>query len=93
MSHDHANAANHGDGSKPSPEMQAAQERVERAREELRIAQEHVDAVLRQESGDEERPVIREVLDEVLCFVKKHPVPSLLTAASIGFFLGRLFRR
>lgn len=93
MSHDHAHSADRGEDGKLSPERQAAQERVERAREELRVAQEHAEALLRQESADDERPLIRTALDELLSLVKRHPVPSLVTAASIGFFLGRVFRR
>lgn len=95
MSHEDSNADHCANGA-PSPEVLAAEERVRLAREELRIAEEQAESLRRQEAVAQEHPrsaSIGAVVDDVLSIVKKYPVPSIVTAASIGFFLGRLFRR
>lgn len=96
MSHEHTHS-DHGANGAASSEVLAAEERVRQAREELRLAEEHAENLRRQDDDvDCERPhstTIGAVVDDVLTIVKKYPIPSIVTAASIGFFLGRLFRR
>jgi len=36
---------------------------------------------------------VGDLVDDTLKLVKKHPGPSVVLAAVVGFWLGRLFRR
>ena len=78
------------------PEVRAAAETLGRAREQLRTAQEAY-RELRQraeeKAGQLRGKTVGELIDGVLQAVKKRPVPSLLVAGLLGYFLGRLFRR
>ena len=79
-----------------SPEVQAAEEAIRRAEAELSKAKE-VYREVRQQAAEQLKRVrettVAELVDGTLKLVKKHPGPSVLIAAVIGFFLGRLFRR
>lgn len=79
-----------------SAEVQSAEQQVEAAREQLRAAE----ALLAQarEKAAERVAWLREksageLIDTSLDFVRRHPGLGVLAAASIGYFLGRLFRR
>ena len=79
-----------------SPELRAAAEQVEQAREQLRVAQGYY-RELRQRTEEQMQQLrgktVGDVIDVVLDTAKKHPVPSLLAAGALGYFLGRLLRR
>jgi len=79
-----------------TPEVHAAKEAVRRAEAELAKAGEFYSQI-RQQAVDQLKRVrettVADMLDGTLKLVKKHPGPSVLIAAVIGFFLGRLFRR
>lgn len=77
-------------------EVQSAAERVEAARQQLQAAE----ALLEQarEKAVQRVAWLRdrsagELIDVSLEFVRKHPGLGVLTAASLGYFFGRLFRR
>ena len=77
-------------------DLDAAEEAVRRAKEQLKDARRRYWQVRRQ--AVEQLKQIREmsvgeVVDGTLKQVKRHPGPSVLVAAGIGFFLGRLCRR
>jgi molecular chaperone GrpE (heat shock protein) len=90
-----------GDSSDPAgiddqPEVRAAAECVERAREQLRAAQQSYRDLRRQ--AEEKMETVRgktvgELIDSFLQSVRKRPVLSLLISGFLGYFLGRLFRR
>jgi ElaB/YqjD/DUF883 family membrane-anchored ribosome-binding protein len=79
-----------------SPEVQAAEEAVHRAEQELKNARALYEQV-RQQATDRLKQVrektVGEVIDGTLKLVKRYPGPGVLVAALLGFFLGRLFRR
>lgn len=79
-----------------SPQIRDARNAVERAKEELRRAQE-VYADIRQEATQQLKRVreqtVGELVETGLRLVRKHPGPGVVLAAVLGFFLGRLFRR
>ncbi len=69
---------------------------VARAEAELKRAKEAYDRVYdeaAQRLRDVREAKVGDVCDGVLEQVKRHPGPSLIVAAVLGFFLGRLFRR
>jgi ElaB/YqjD/DUF883 family membrane-anchored ribosome-binding protein len=69
---------------------------VARAEAELKRAKEAYDRVCEeaaQRLRDVREAKVGDVCDGVLEQVKRHPGPSLIVAAVLGFFLGRLFRR
>lgn len=76
--------------------VQSAAEQVEAARKQLQAAEACLEqarekavqrvAWLRDRSAGE-------LIDVSLEFVRKHPGLGVLTAASVGYFIGRLFRR
>jgi ElaB/YqjD/DUF883 family membrane-anchored ribosome-binding protein len=69
---------------------------VARAEAELKRAKEAYDRVCdeaAQRLRDVREAKVGDVCDGVLEQVKRHPGPSLIVAAVLGFFLGRLFRR
>jgi ElaB/YqjD/DUF883 family membrane-anchored ribosome-binding protein len=80
----------------PSPEIEAAERTVQRAKAELNKARELYREVRRKTTERFSR--VREkrlgdLVDDTLKLVRKHPGPSVVIAALIGFGLGRLFRR
>ncbi len=79
-----------------SPEVEAAEKAVQRAEAELKKARELYRQVRRK--ATERLSRVREkrlgdLVDDTLKMVRKHPGPSVLIAALVGFWLGRLFRR
>lgn len=77
-------------------EVRSASAQVESARQQLQAAE----ALLEQarEKAVERVAWLRgqsagELIDTSLEFVRKHPGLGVFTAASVGYFLGRLFRR
>jgi ElaB/YqjD/DUF883 family membrane-anchored ribosome-binding protein len=78
------------------PEIQAAEEAIRRAKEELEHAQQHYHE-LRERAGEKIKHIrqqnVGDAIECTLSFVRKHPGPGVLCAALMGFFLGRLFRR
>ena len=80
----------------PSPQVAAAQRAVRRAEAELNKARQLYREVRRK--ATERLSRVREkrlgdLMDDTLKLVRKHPGPSVVIAALIGFGLGRLFRR
>lgn len=79
-----------------SPELEAAEATVRRAKAELKKAEDLYQHVRRQASDRLKQireKTVADVVDGTLETVKRHPGPSVIVAALIGFFLGRLFRR
>jgi ElaB/YqjD/DUF883 family membrane-anchored ribosome-binding protein len=79
-----------------TPEMAAAEEAVRRAEAELAKAKETYARVRRRATEQLKRARdkrLGDLVDDVLKTVKRHPGPSVLVAALVGFWLGRLFRR
>ena len=84
------------DGADRSPEVAAAEEAVRRAEAELSKAKAAYARVRRQATEQLKRvreKRVGDLVDDGLKLVKKHPGPSVLLAAVVGFWLGRLFRR
>ena len=84
------------DGADRSPEVTTAEEAVRRAEAELTKAKAAYARVRRQATEQLKR--VREkrlgdLVDDTLKLVKRHPGPSVVLAAVVGFWLGRLFRR
>ena len=80
----------------PSPQVAAAQRAVQRAEAELNKARQLYRGVRRK--ATERLSRVREkrlgdLVDDTLKLVRKHPGPSVVIAAFVGFWLGRLFRR
>lgn len=79
-----------------APEVDAAKEAVRRAEAELAKAREFY-LQIRQQAADQLKRVrettAADLVSGTLKLVKRHPGPSVLVAAVIGFFLGRMFRR
>ena len=78
------------------PQVQDAEEAVQRAREQLHKAQQYYHDVQRETVAKLEsmrHATVGDVIDAGLECVKKYPGPSVLAAAVAGFFFGRLFRR
>lgn len=78
------------------PEIQAAEEAVRAAREQLEKAQaycEHLRAETAEEFQDLRQTNLGDVLEKTLAFVRRNPGVGVSVAAFLGFFLGRLFRR
>lgn len=78
------------------PEIQAAEEAVRRAREQLEQAQ-HYCSQLRDQTAAEWQDLreanFRDLVDKSLAFVRKNPGVGVAVAAVLGFFIGRIFRR
>jgi len=77
-------------------EVKSAAERVEEARTQLQAAEALLEEA--RETAVERVAWLRdrtagELIDTSLEFVRKHPGLGVLTAASLGYFFGRLFRR
>lgn len=87
---------NENQPAEPSPEIEAAEATVRRAKVELKKAEDLYQHV-RQQAADRLKQIrektVADVVDGTLKTVKRHPGPSVIVAALIGFFLGRLFRR
>ena len=84
------------DGVDRSPEVTAAEEAVRRAEVELTKAKQAYARVRRQATEQLKRvreKRVGDLVDDTLKMVKKHPGPSVVLAALLGFWLGRLFRR
>jgi len=78
------------------PEVQTAEEAVQRAREQLAEAQKKYadvrrDAVEGMRSLREQN--LGDLCETTLTFVRKHPAAGLSLAALVGFLMGRIFRR
>jgi ElaB/YqjD/DUF883 family membrane-anchored ribosome-binding protein len=82
--------------SEQSPEVELAREAVRRAREEFHKAQDAYEEV-RQRAAEGLKQVrestVGDMVDGTIKLVRKYPGPSVIVAALLGFFLGRLFRR
>ena len=78
------------------PEVQAAANLVEEARERLRAA-EACYQKLREQAVEKVQQVrtktVGDLIDYVLATARKRPLFSLFTAGLLGYLLGRLFRR
>ncbi len=78
------------------PQVQAAEQALQRAKAELSRAQEYYRQVRRQ-AADELKSLreknLGDVMEATLGCVRKYPGFGLLTAAAAGFFLGRWLRR
>jgi ElaB/YqjD/DUF883 family membrane-anchored ribosome-binding protein len=91
-----AESADGPDGTDQAPEVAAAEAAVRRAEVELTKAKEAYARVRRQATEQLKRvreKKLGDLVDDTLKMVKKHPGPSVLLAALVGFWLGRLFRR
>ena len=79
-----------------SPRVRKAAAAVEKAKAELRKAQElyhEVCTEATQKLKAAREKTVGEFIDGGLKLVKKYPGPGVILAALVGFFLGRLFRR
>lgn len=78
------------------PEVQAAEEAVRRAREQLSKAEAYC-RQLRHDATDELHKLreknLGDLVEGTLACVRKHPGAGIGLAAVLGFFLGRLFHR
>ena len=80
----------------PSPEVVAAEEAIQRAEAELAEARELYQRVRRKATerlSDIREKRVGDLIDDALKLVRKHPGPSVVIAALLGFWLGGLFRR
>jgi ElaB/YqjD/DUF883 family membrane-anchored ribosome-binding protein len=78
------------------PEIQAAEEAVRRAREQLEQAQQYCQQLHSQTAAewrDLREANFRDLLEKSLAFVRKNPGVGVSVAAILGFFVGRIFRR
>jgi ElaB/YqjD/DUF883 family membrane-anchored ribosome-binding protein len=77
-------------------EIRTAADALKRAKVEFEKAQAFYEQI-RQQATDRVQSArqtsVGDVLDGTLEAVRRHPGASLTVAATIGFFLGRLFRR
>ena len=76
--------------------VESAEQSVTAAREQLQAAETLLEQV--REKATEQVAKLRdksagELIDGTLEFVRKHPGLGVLTAASVGFFFARMFRR
>jgi hypothetical protein len=78
------------------PEIYLATEAVRLAKAELEKAEKFYEDIRRQ-AADKIRAVrettVGDVIDKALVTVKRHPGPSLIICAAMGFCLGRWFQR
>jgi ElaB/YqjD/DUF883 family membrane-anchored ribosome-binding protein len=78
------------------PQVRAAQEAVQRAREELDKSMAKYQNV-RDEAADKIKGLgetgLGDLVDESLAYVRRHPGRGVVAAVVAGFFLGKLFRR
>lgn len=78
------------------PEVQAAEEALRRAREQLDKAQQCYEQVRRQAAEGVKHwreQNVGDLVDSTLALMRKYPAPGVLLAALLGFFVGRVFRR
>ncbi|HEY1603677.1 MAG TPA: hypothetical protein VGG64_29010 [Pirellulales bacterium] len=78
------------------PEVQAAQEALRHAQEQLERAKQQYHEIRAQAVEGMSKPEDRKVSDLVataLEMVRKHPGPGVLAAVALGWFAGRIFRR
>jgi hypothetical protein len=89
-------AAQAAEGAEECPEIHLAAEAVRLAKIELQKAQKYYDDLCRK-AADKIRSVrettVGEVIDQTLEKAKKHPGPSLLISAALGFCLGRWLQK
>ncbi len=78
------------------PEVHLAAEAVRLAKVELEKAEKFYEDVCRQ-AADKIKAVrettVGDVIDKTLVTVKRHPGPSMIISAALGFCLGRWFQR
>ena len=78
------------------PEVHLAAEAVRLAKTELEKAEKFYEDIRRQ-AADKIKEVrettVGDVIDKTLVTVKRHPGPSLIISAAMGFCLGRWFQR
>lgn len=83
-------------GIENDPDVQAAADEVEQARDKLRAAEDCY-RKLRDQAAEKieqlQGSTLGDAFDFVVSTTKRHPVIGLLTAGVMGFYLGRLFRR
>jgi hypothetical protein len=78
------------------PEIHLAAEALRLAKIELEKAEKFYDDVYRRAAekiNSVRETTVGDVLDNTLETVKKHPCPSLIVSAALGFCLGRWFQR
>jgi ElaB/YqjD/DUF883 family membrane-anchored ribosome-binding protein len=76
--------------------IRSAADAVQRAKAELKKAEEFYQEVRRRAAEQVEavrKTTVGDVLDGTLDAIRKHPRTGLAVAAAAGFFLGRLFKR
>lgn len=86
----------HIENASECPEVHLAEEAVRLAKLELEKAQKFYDDVCRQAAEkikSVRETTVGEVIDKTLETAKKHPGPSLILCAALGFCLGRWFQR
>jgi len=78
------------------PEVHLAAEAVRLAKVELEKAQKFYDDICRQAAEkikSVRETTVGDVIDRSLVTVKRHPGPSLIISAALGFCLGRWFQK
>ncbi len=83
-------------GAGECPEINLAAEAVRLAKLELEKAQKFYDDVCRQAAEKIQsvrETTVGDVIDKTLETAKKHPGPTLIVSAALGFCLGRWFQR
>jgi hypothetical protein len=78
------------------PEIHLAAEAVRMAKMELEKAQKFYDDVYRQATDkikEVRATTVGDLIDKTLVTVKRHPGPSLIVGAAVGFCMGRWFQR
>jgi hypothetical protein len=85
-----------GNSADNDPEVRAAAASVEQAREQLRAAEacyRELREKAEEKFGQLRSKTVGDIIDSILLTTKKHPLPCILAAGALGFFLGRLLRR
>ena len=78
------------------PQVRTAREAVERAGEKLREAAEryrNAGERAAENQDDEGDANLRDTVEDVLGYVRRHPAQGVIAASILGFFFGRMFRR
>ena len=71
----------------------AAKDKMNAARMALEEAKAEFDELREQAAEKLEDGAVGDVIDETLEFVRRHPGIGVISAAAIGFIVGRAFRR
>ena len=78
------------------PEVQAAEEALRQAREQLEYAHQYYSEV-RSQAAESLHHLrgrnVKDIVASTLELVSKHPGPGVLAALACGWFVGRIFRR